>query len=93
MDINNFTSLPASILDDLYEEPELQTNNSFEDYLKLPLNDLYKQTHGDNPNTFDKYTNAPNIINEEEAPPAPKIPQPEKPALNNSLNETSKIEK
>jgi hypothetical protein len=41
MDIDNFTSLPPSVLDALYEEPQQLDVYSFEDFLKLPLNDLY----------------------------------------------------
>ncbi len=46
MDIDNFTSLPSSVLDDLYEEPAKLDVYSFEDYLKLPMNDLYLKENG-----------------------------------------------
>ena len=47
MDINNFTSLPHNVLDDLYEKPEKLEVYSFEDFLKLPLNDLYLEKNGE----------------------------------------------
>ena len=47
MDLNNFTSLAPSVIDDLYEEPEKLDVDSFEDYLNLPLNDLYKEKNGE----------------------------------------------
>jgi hypothetical protein len=47
MDLNNFTSLAPSVIDDLYEEPEKLDVYSFEDYMNLPLNDLYKEKNGE----------------------------------------------
>ena len=47
MDINNFTSLPHNVLDDLYEEPEKLEVYSFEDFMNLPLNDLYLEKNGE----------------------------------------------
>ena len=47
MNIDSFTSLPPSIIDDLYEEPTKLDVYSFEDFLKLPLNDLYLEKNGE----------------------------------------------
>ena len=47
MNVDNYTSLPPSVLDDLYEEPAQLDMYSFEDFLKLPLNDLYKDKNGE----------------------------------------------
>jgi len=47
MNVDNYTSLPPSVLDDLYEEPNQLNMYSFEDFLKLPLNDLYLEKNGE----------------------------------------------
>ena len=51
----DFTSLPPSIIDDLYEEAKLEVL-TFDDFLNLPLNDLYLKENGNDPKTFAKYT-------------------------------------
>ena len=55
----DFTSLPPSIIDDLYEEAKLEVL-TFDDFLNLPLNDLYLKENGNDPKTFAKYTADPN---------------------------------
>ena len=51
----DFTSLPPSIINDLYEEAKLEVL-TFDDFLNLPLNDLYLKENGNDPKTFAKYT-------------------------------------
>jgi hypothetical protein len=87
MDLNNFTSLPPSVLDDLYEEPAAIESLSFDDFLNLPLNDLYKSKNANT--SFDIYKSPPKITNETPAPSAPIVDEP----ANESLNKNSKIEK
>ena len=50
----DFTSLPPSIINDLYEEAKLEVL-TFDDFLNLPLNDLYLKENGNDPATFAKY--------------------------------------
>ena len=45
----DFTSLPPSIIDDLYEEPAKLEVLTFDDFLNLPLNDLYLKENGNDP--------------------------------------------
>ncbi len=56
MDIDKFTSLPKTILDELYsapiEEPRTYTED---DFYNLPVNDEYKKLNGDDKNYCDKY--------------------------------------
>ena len=58
----DFTSLPSSIIDDLYEEAKLEVL-TFDDFLNLPLNDLYLKENGNDPATFAKYK--PKVVLEE----------------------------
>ena len=62
MDIDKFTSLPPSILDELYqtpiEEPKTYTE---EDFFNLPVNDEYKKLNGDDKNYCDKYKHKPDV--------------------------------
>ena len=51
----DFTSLPPSIIDDLYEEPAKLEVLTFDDFLNLPLNDLYLKENGNDPASFAKY--------------------------------------
>ena len=64
----DFTSLPPSIINDLYEEAKLEVL-TFDDFLNLPLNDLYLKENGNDPATFAKYK--PKVVLEEK----PEDPQ------------------
>ena len=55
MNKDNFEYHPASVLDELYEEPEELNIFSFDDFLNLPLNDLYIKENGDDAKDFSKY--------------------------------------
>ena len=51
----DYTYLPPSILNDLYEEPAKLEVLTFDDFLNLPLNDLYLKENGNDPASFAKY--------------------------------------
>jgi hypothetical protein len=52
----DFNYLPATIVDELYEEPAKLEVLTFDDLLNLPMNDLYLKENGNDPKTFAKYT-------------------------------------
>lgn len=66
----DFTSLPPSIVDDLYEEPTKLEVLTLDDLLNLPLNDLYLKENGNDPASFAKYK--PKVVIEEK-PEDPEI--------------------
>jgi len=49
MEIEKFTSLPASVLDELNEERNELKIHSMEEFLKLPLNKEYEEKNGNDP--------------------------------------------
>lgn len=68
----DFTSLPATILDDLYEEPAKLEVLTFDDFLNLPLNDLYIKENGNDPASFAKYKPKDTKIQTQEDSPTQK---------------------